>query len=218
MPAWIPGFFSQVVQLQVIVFTPLTCVLLVCLVNMLHLSQERQLLTGQVQQHLLFSVVLLCASLVFPSAALAAVNAVSVKQQMCEKRRMCLFTHVLYVDVLACAKATALLSGWLSCNGARDTFCFYLSLPQLSLLCLERVCWTGYTWRTVNSTNPSNYAECHSPAHTLDSDSGKQKLMGTFSKCATFMGLFKCHERTESCSMGSLCCVYSKERWKFFFP
>lgn len=125
MPAWIPGFFSQVVQLQVIVFTALTCVLLVCLVNMLHLSQERRLLTGQVQQHLLYSVVLLCASLVFPSAALAAVNAVSVKQQMCEKTRLCLFTHVLYVDVLACAKATALLSGWQSCNGARDTVFIY---------------------------------------------------------------------------------------------
>ncbi len=48
MPAGIPGFFSQVMQPQVPIFISLTSVLLVCLVNMLHLSEEFWLLTGQV--------------------------------------------------------------------------------------------------------------------------------------------------------------------------
>lgn len=51
MPAWLPGFFSQVGQPRFAVFAPRHA-LFVCLVNTLHLSQERRLLTGQVQLHL----------------------------------------------------------------------------------------------------------------------------------------------------------------------
>lgn len=51
MPAWLPGFFSQVGQPRFAVFARRR-VLFVCLVNTLHLSQERRLLTGQVQLRL----------------------------------------------------------------------------------------------------------------------------------------------------------------------
>lgn len=50
MPAWPPGFFSQVGQPRFAVFA-LQRALFVCLVNTPHLSQERWLLTGQVPLH-----------------------------------------------------------------------------------------------------------------------------------------------------------------------
>lgn len=172
---------------------------------------------GPSPKHLLYSVVLLCASLVFPSAALAAVNAVSVKQQMCEKTRVCLFTHVLYVDVLACAKATALLSGWQSCNGARDTVFIY-PCPSCHCCVWREFAELGTLGELSNPlTLPTmqNVTAQHTPwILSLE----KQKLMGTFSKCTTFTGLFKCREITDLSITVSLCCLYSKESWKFFFP
>lgn len=134
MPAWIPGFFSQVMQPQVTIFIPLTSVLLVCLGNMLHLSEECWLLTGQVQQHLLYSVALSPSSRL-PRFSICCPR--SSEYSKCEgvnvwgKACMCLFAHVLwaYVDVLARsrAEATGLLSGLLSCNGDRDAVFIYLS-------------------------------------------------------------------------------------------
>lgn len=134
MPAWIPGFFSQVMQPQVTIFISLTCALLVCLVNMLHLSEECRLLTGQVQQHLLSSVAL------SPSSRLSCLSICcpcSGEFSKCEganvwgEARACLFTHVRRC-VRMCPRAhthrlPGCLSGLPSCNGARDTVFIYPS-------------------------------------------------------------------------------------------
>lgn len=82
---------------------------------------------GPSPKHLLYSVVLLCASLLFPSAALAAVNAVSVKQQMCEKTRVCLFTHVLYVDM--CWRVQRLLRCCLDGSLVMELETLFLFIP-----------------------------------------------------------------------------------------
>lgn len=106
MPAWTPGIFSQVLQHQVAVFTPRTCVPLVCLVNMSHLS------VANLQQHLWSSA----PSRLFPSVALAVARTVSVK---------------VWGDVCMClsldAEATGWLSGLLSCSEDRDTVFIYPS-------------------------------------------------------------------------------------------
>lgn len=109
MPAWIPGFFSQVMQPPVTVFISLTSVLLVCLVNMLHLSEECRLLTGQVQQHLLCCVALspsssrlsrfsICCPL---SSEYSKCEVVNVWGIAC----VCLFLRAPYVDVSARTRA-----------------------------------------------------------------------------------------------------------------
>lgn len=173
MPAWLPGFFSQVGQPQFTVFA-LCRVLFVCLVNTLHLSQERWLLTGQVQLHLCRTSSCLPA---FPICCPhvrrhSKREAASVRGQACAVAhggyRVVVRTPVMEIEML---------------------FLFIQPPPQLSLLCLERVRWTrgsGCTWRTVKSTNPPNYAECYRAAHTLRSFYGKQKLSGGFQQCVTF--------------------------------
>lgn len=110
MPAWIPGFFSQVMQPQVTIFISLASVLLVCLVNMLHLSEECWLLTGQVQQHLLFSVALSPSSrlprfsICFPrSGEYSKCEGVNVWGKACAR----LFTHMWM-----CWHARALRGYW----------------------------------------------------------------------------------------------------------
>lgn len=133
MPAWIPGFFSQVMQPQVTIFISLTCALLVCLVNMLHLSEECRLLTGQVQQHLLSSVAL------SPSSRLSRLSICCPRSgefSKCEganvwgrRVRVC---SRMSGAVCGCVRAhthrlPGCLSGLPSCNGARDTVFIYPS-------------------------------------------------------------------------------------------
>lgn len=177
----------------------LTCVLLVCLVNTLHLSEERPVANGPSPEAF---IIFCCTSSRLPHflfffsicCPVAAVNPVSVKQWMCEERRAwCLSAHVPYVDVLARTQATALLSALLSCNGARDAVFIYPPTLSSCHCCVwsefAELRGSGYTWRTVKSTHPPNYAECYSPAHTLNSYYGQQKLSGTFKICATFIWL-----------------------------
>ncbi len=196
MPAWITGFFLQVMQPQVTIFIFLASVLLVCLVNMLHLSEECWLLTGQVQQDLLYSVA------ISPSSRLPRFSICcprSGEYSKCEGvnvwGRACasLFTHVLHVDVLPRTRAQRLLGCCLDCCLVMEieTLFLFIPPPAVTVVSGARSLNSGLwdTWRTVKSTNPPNYAECYSPEHTLDSYYGKQKLRGTFKKCATFIWL-----------------------------
>lgn len=131
MPAWIPGFFSQVMQPRVTIFVSRASVLLVCLVNMLHLSEECWLLTGQVQHHLLCSVAL------SPSSRLSRFSICcprSGEYSKCEGVNVWGKACVCSCTVCGCVEthttqteATGLLSGLLSCNGDRDTVFIYLS-------------------------------------------------------------------------------------------
>ena len=179
VPAWIAGFFSQVMQPQVAISISLTCVLLVCLVNMLHLSEECWLLTGQVQHHLLSSVwhfPLLLASLALPSVALATVNAVSVKEWMCEGKRA-------RVDGWVCTCARRLLGCCLDRCSVMETETLFLFIRAPAVTVVSGV-WSlnsglWDSWRSVKSTDPPNHAECYSPEHTLDSCYWKQKLRQT---------------------------------------
>lgn len=169
MPAWLPGFFSQVRQPRFTVFALGRCLSFVCLVNTPHLSQQRWLLPGQVQLHLCpTSSCLLGFSICCPHISkYRRCEAVNVQGNACA--------------ALARTSATGLLSGLLQ---RRQRCCFYLSTPQLSLLCLERVRWTrgsGCTWRTIKSTNPPNYAECYRAAHTLTLFMDNKSWMEDFS-------------------------------------
>lgn len=162
MPTWIPDFFSQVMQPQVTIFISVTCALLVCLVNMLHLSEARRLLTAQVQQHLLSSAVL------SPSSRLSGFSICCPRSSEFSK---CEGVNVwgAHVFVHACPAACGCVcmhtlgcsSGLLSCNRARDAV---FSHPPPAVTVVSGRCsvnsgpWN--TWRTVRSTNPPSYAEC----------------------------------------------------------
>lgn len=126
MPAWIPGFFSRVMQPQVTIFISVTSPLLVCLVNMLHLSEECWLLTGQVQQHLLCSVALSPSSRL-PRFSICCPR--SGEYSKCEGANVSAHACAVCgcVGMHARTGATGLLSGWLSCNGDRDTVFIYPS-------------------------------------------------------------------------------------------
>lgn len=175
MPAWPPGFFSQVSQPRFAVFA-LRHALFVCLVNTPHLSQERWLLTGQVPLHLgRTSSCLPGFSICCPHISkYRKCEAVNVRGKACA--------------TLACTEAPGVVVRT-AVMEIEMLFLFIPPPPQLSLLCLEWVRWTQaseYTWRTVKSTNPPNYAECYRAAHALRSFYGKQKLSGRFQQCVTF--------------------------------
>lgn len=170
MPAWIPDFYSQVTQPQVTIFISLTSVLLICLVNMLHLSEECWLLTARVQQHLLSSVTL------SPSSRLSRFSICcprSVEYSKCEgvnvweKGCKCLFAHALRVNTQACTRTQRLLGCCLDCCLVMEIETLFLFISPPAVTVVSGVCslnsglWD--TWRTVKSTNPPNYVECCGP-------------------------------------------------------
>lgn len=169
MPAWWWGFSSEVAQRQVPILISLTWMALVCLVNMLHLSEECWLLTGQVQKHFLSSAVLSPSShlprfsICCPcSSGYSKCEGVNVW----EKSSMCLPPHVWCY----CTKTTGMLSELLPVMEPDTLFLF---IPPPAVTVVSGVCLLNSgpwdTWRTVKSTNPPNYAECYSSEHTLDS-------------------------------------------------
>ena len=129
---------------------------------------------------------LLLTSLVFPSVALAAVNAVSVKQWMCEEKRACVCS-CMYCAACGCISTQRRPSCCLNCCLVMELATVFLFIPPPAVTVVSGACLLNSgpwdTWIPVKSTNPSNNAECYSPEHTQDSCFEKQKARN---KCTTF--------------------------------
>lgn len=103
---------------------------------------------------------------------------------------MCFFTHVPCC-MWMCARAQRLLGCCLDHCLVMELETLFLFIPPPAVTVVSGACslnsglWD--TWRPVKYTNPSNYAECCYPVHTLDSCYGKQKMRWTFKKCSTFI-------------------------------
>lgn len=173
MPAWPPGVFSQVGQPQFAVFA-LQRALFVCLVNTPHLSQERRLLTGQVQLHLYRT------SSRLPGFSICCPNiskyrkceAVNVRGDACARvgvhggYRVVVRTAVLEIEMLFLfihPPAVTVVSGASSLNSG-----LWVHLENCQI------------------HKPSQLCRMYRAAHTLPSFYGKQKLSRRFQQCVTF--------------------------------
>lgn len=137
----------------------------VCLTNMLHLSRELAVANGPrlptlcscSEAFFFFSFFLSLALAVFPSAG-------GVKQRMCQKHmrsRVSARCVVLVLAVVVVVVVVVLHWSW-------PRVLLFISLLQLSLLCLRRPGEPGGATALGEVSDPPSYAECRRPAaHAL---------------------------------------------------